>query len=183
MLSRFPIHPVNDADGLRPGNRQFVEVELPGGARILVVNVHLMMPPIVRNITVGDTPVPYREGHAQRVAQYGPLMLQIENHLTRLETETVILAGDFNVGAGARSLAPIRERLSDVWRTHGLRWGATVTSRCPVARIDHCWVSRDIEPVSARVIPTQVSDHRILLVDLIVPIATKQKPPPANRLE
>ena len=183
VLSRFPIRPVDDANDPGPGNRQFVEVELPGGARILAVNVHLMMPPIVRNITVGDAPVAYREGHAQRIAQYGSLILQIESHLAKLETEIVILAGDFNVGADARSLAPIRERLNEVWRTHGLGWGATVTASLPVARIDHCWVSENVEPVSARVVPTEVSDHRILLVDLIVPVAELQKALPVNDLK
>ena len=39
----------------------------------------------------------------------------------------------------------------------------------PVARIDHCWVSGNIQPVSARVHPTTISDHRPLEVDLIIP--------------
>ncbi len=183
VLSRFPIRCVGNVNDQGARKRQFVEVELPGGARILAANVHLMMPPIVRNITIADAPVAYRTGHALRTAQYGPLMRQIENHLAKLETETAILAGDFNVGADARSLAPIRERLDDVWLTHGLGWGATVASSFPVARIDHCWVSKDIEPASARVVPTEVSDHRILLVDLIVPVAALQKTLPANKLK
>jgi len=177
VLSRFPIRHVGAGDDLNAGTQQFIEFELPGGDRFLAANVHLMMPPIAWNIVFSDDHVPYREGHVKRTSQYGLLMRRIESHLAESATETVILAGDFNVGADMQSLDPVRERLKDVWLAHGVGWGATAFSSFPVARIDHCWVSESIEPVSARVISTKVSDHRILLVDLIIPTAASGEPP------
>jgi endonuclease/exonuclease/phosphatase family metal-dependent hydrolase len=46
------------------------------------------------------------------------------------------------------SLAPLRGFLQDAWRASGSGWGATVPEFLPLARIDHIWVSREIEPIS-----------------------------------
>lgn len=169
VLSRYPITGLDSANPHRAEFQQFVELELPHGQRALLANVHLIMPPMAWNIAFPHDPGPYREGHRARVEQYEPLMDEIESHRAALGADTVILAGDFNVGADVHSLTPVRERLHDVWLTHGVGWGGTVIASSPMARIDHCWVSDGVEPVSARVVPTTVSDHRMLLVDLLIP--------------
>jgi endonuclease/exonuclease/phosphatase (EEP) superfamily protein YafD len=168
VLSRFPVSLVGDGAAGQTGTRQFAAVQLPRGSLLLVANVHLMKSLVFRPPFSGDR-LTYRAGHDRRISQYPDLMRQIEQHSVALETGTVILAGDFNLGADMHSLDPIRQRLRDVWIAHGLGWGATALSRFPVARIDHCWVSDDIQCVAARVISTQVSDHRPLVVDLIIP--------------
>jgi endonuclease/exonuclease/phosphatase (EEP) superfamily protein YafD len=127
------------------------------------------MKPIALRLWFSGDRLTLRDGHQRRIGHYEELMGQIEEQCDALAAETVILAGDFNVGADMQSLAPVRERLRDVWLTHGTGWGGTALSSFPVARIDHCWVSADIQPISARVISTEISDHRPLVVELIVP--------------
>jgi len=72
------------------------------------------------------------------------------------------------VPARMQSLRPLRALLRDVWTVGGLGWGGTMTADLPVARIDQCWVSHDVEVVSARVLNPGGSDHRLLLVDLLI---------------
>lgn len=76
-----------------------------------------------------------------------------------------ILAGDFNVPARMPSLAPLREFLRDAWRAAGHGWGATMPEFLPLSRIDHVWVSENIEVVSVRVRRLPGSDHRAVIVD------------------
>jgi endonuclease/exonuclease/phosphatase family metal-dependent hydrolase len=67
------------------------------------------------------------------------------------------------------SLGPIRQRFQDCWLRAGRGWGGTATAELPLARIDHCWVSRNIGVASASTLRTPVSDHRLLIVDLVLP--------------
>jgi endonuclease/exonuclease/phosphatase (EEP) superfamily protein YafD len=66
------------------------------------------------------------------------------------------------------SLDPLRSLLNDVWPIAGVGWGGTMTADLPLTRIDQCWVTGDIQVVTARVLRPGGSDHRLLLVDLIV---------------
>ncbi len=138
---------------------QMLEVRLPDGASFLLVNVRLMLP------SFGLNPFSehFREQHGLRVRQYERLAALIGN----TAKQPVLLAGDFNVSATARSLGPIRENLDDVWKSSGRGWGRTITASFPVSRIDQCWVS-GFEPMSARVYDPPFSDHRILVVDLLM---------------
>lgn len=168
VLSRFPMRRLAGDVGWSGTKHLPVELNLPGGRNILIVCVHLGMPPAVWNIAFAQHPIPYRAGHQRRVGQYAPLMQRIDHELKGLGATTAILAGDFNVCADLASLQPIRSRMSDVWQSHGTGWGATIPSRLPLARIDHCWVTPDVEPVGARVVDSCESDHRPIVVDLIL---------------
>jgi len=83
-------------------------------------------------------------------------------------TAEIVMAGDFNTPARMSSLGPLRRRLRDAWREAGRGWGATITNDFPVERIDQCWVSDSIRVLDARVRPSRLSDHRMLIVDLAV---------------
>ena len=88
--------------------------------------------------------------------------------------DAAILAGDFNTTGGAKALSPLRELLIDTWVVAGLGWGGTMDVHTPVARIDQVWVTPNIETVSARVHKGPVSDHRYLVVDMILPAVGKR---------
>lgn len=80
----------------------------------------------------------------------------------------VVLAGDFNADPGASELAALRERLVDVWPRAGRGRGASYPSRWPRRRLDHVYASGGFQPIAARVAATDASDHRPLVVDLVL---------------
>jgi endonuclease/exonuclease/phosphatase (EEP) superfamily protein YafD len=135
------------------------------GRKVLVANVRLMLPSIV--IQLVD---PFHENPSQnyraRVGQYGKLASLLESTARSTEAEAILLAGDFNVPAHMPSLAPLRRFLQDSWRASGSGWGATVPEFLPLTRIDQLWLSREIEPVSVRVVRVEGSDHRAVVADL-----------------
>ncbi len=176
VLSRFPIRtlalvPVGDWQPL-----ECLALELPGDRQALLVNVHLAMPALAFDLFFFRGALHHAAWHRMRLAQYPRVMeslaaLRAEHGLT-----SVIVAGDFNIGADVKSLAPLRETLRDVWPLCGRGWGATFMAGAPMARIDHCWVSSDIRPIDAHVARSAVSDHRPLVVDLILPGADAAPP-------
>jgi endonuclease/exonuclease/phosphatase family metal-dependent hydrolase len=78
-----------------------------------------------------------------------------------------LLFGDLNAPPTAPELQPLLARLRDSWTVPadpGLTYPATV----PVKRIDYVLTSRHFRVRSARVPDTQASDHRPVVVDLVV---------------
>jgi endonuclease/exonuclease/phosphatase (EEP) superfamily protein YafD len=133
---------------------------------MVVVNVRLMLPSLVLNPLSAPERLKLIRDHAERLKQNRCLSDEIRRIRDIHTTLPLVLAGDFNVRGDVASLDPLRAILRDAWHETGRGWGGTMTSSFPVARIDQCWVSDGVRPVSARVAPTSHSDHRILLVDL-----------------
>ncbi|MEJ7705150.1 MAG: endonuclease/exonuclease/phosphatase family protein [Geodermatophilaceae bacterium] len=80
----------------------------------------------------------------------------------------VVLAGDLNAAPDALELRALHARLVDCWPASGKGRGATFPSRFPLRRLDYVLVSAGIAPQRADVLPTAASDHRPLVVDLLV---------------
>jgi endonuclease/exonuclease/phosphatase (EEP) superfamily protein YafD len=146
---------------------QVLRLELPGGRRVVLVNVRLMLPAFVVAAASFERPSlsALSAAHAQRVRQFVEIRDLLRETLDRERTASAILCGDFNTPGGARSTAPLREVVGDVWPRAGRGWGATMTEWLPVSRIDQCWVTPDIRPLAATVVRGP-SDHRALVVDL-----------------
>jgi endonuclease/exonuclease/phosphatase family metal-dependent hydrolase len=90
--------------------------------------------------------------------------------------EPVVLLGDLNATPGAPELAPLTDPtgrggagLVDAWVVGGDGPGATFPSDAPRARIDHVLVAAELTVTAAAVVPTDASDHRPVVVDLLVP--------------
>lgn len=147
---------------------QVLSLDLPGNRCLVVVNVRLMLPSIVVAAANLEAPSGLGRLHHERVAQFEKLAQLLDDTLRAEGCESALLCGDFNTPGDAASLAPLRRRLRDVWPEAGVGWGATMTADLPVARIDHCWVTPDIEAVRATV-RRGSSDHRMLIVDLRLP--------------
>jgi endonuclease/exonuclease/phosphatase (EEP) superfamily protein YafD len=168
-LSRFPLTSLKTQ---RAGPWQeplLAETVLPRGQRILLVNVRLALPSLVSTLASLASLSRPDYGYRERVEQFPRLAQLIATTQRERGLRSVILAGDFNAPADAASADPLRRALRDVWPVAGTGWGGTMTAPVPLSRIDQCWVSADIEVVSARVIRARESDHRFLVVDLIVP--------------
>ena len=168
VLSRFPAEPLPTkrvGPWIEP---QLLRVSIPRLEQpILLANVRLVLPSIVTWAAGGFDGNP-RQGYEVRTSQYQLLAALLEETRISQGLDTLILAGDFNAPARMPSLDPLRSFLKDAWTLGGRGYGATATSELPLARIDHCWVSDDVTVASAEVRRMPVSDHRLLVVDLVL---------------
>jgi endonuclease/exonuclease/phosphatase (EEP) superfamily protein YafD len=167
-LSRYPAV-VLPTERVGPWTEpQLLLVSLPNGQRLLVANVRLVLPSIVVSIaSFGDFGSVLR-GHRERLEQFPRLAALLRSSAARVDADAIVLAGDFNTPGGMPSLAPLTSLLQDVWPSGGTGWGGTMTADMPISRIDQAWVSPGVEVVQATVRKGRSSDHRLLVVDLIV---------------
>lgn len=80
----------------------------------------------------------------------------------------VILVGDFNTSPGTPELAPLLATFTDCWAAVGEGPGLTCPALQPEARIDFVLAGAGVVPVSAVVPDTDASDHRPVVVDLLL---------------
>lgn len=80
---------------------------------------------------------------------------------------SLLIGGDFNAEPGSRVYARlVGAGLRDAWVECGGGDGLTYPSDEPVKRIDYLFLTAGLSCTTARVIDTQISDHRPLLVTL-----------------
>ncbi len=137
---------------------------------VLLCNVRLMLPAAATSPDRWfDDPVYMQNAHETRIQQYKNLAELLSTTSLTLETEAVLLGGDFNCRGGSKSLIPLETAgLRDVWPVSGGGWGATVLADFPMARIDHIWVSNKWLPMHSRTAVGSVSDHRMVISDLVL---------------
>lgn len=82
-------------------------------------------------------------------------------------SEPMLLGGDMNVPARDGALSPLKERqLYDVFVPAGVGWGNTVENSLPIHRIDQLYSSASgLRPLAIIAVPSQRSDHRMLVAD------------------
>jgi endonuclease/exonuclease/phosphatase family metal-dependent hydrolase len=93
--------------------------------------------------------------------------------LVRSLPPPLVLGGDFNEGPDGAAASRTRTALLDAWTAAGAGVGATFSSSDRRARIDHVYVSAEIEPNACRV-PSgprvaRASDHLPVVADVSVP--------------
>jgi hypothetical protein len=167
VLSRHPLRRLPAASIGPWAEPVVVEVELPGRP-LIAVCVRLVLPGLVRKVASPGDSVDLEGEHARRVAQFSHLAELLAALRRDHPDAALLLAGDFNAPAGLPSARPLQQLLRDVWPEAGLGWGGTMTEDMPLARIDQAWISPEIEAVAARVVRRPESDHRALVVDLVV---------------
>ena len=168
ILSRFPLEKVATRS-IGPWDKPTLAKAHIGktSQTLLLCNVRMMIPSSVFYPLAPRLPV----DNEQRLKQYDNLS-QLLNETCMKENFPlpIVLAGDFNVCGGARSLGILRETLNlrDSWSTSGIGWGGTMPTEIPVARIDQVWLTPNIKPIGSRVLPNMPSDHRPVCVDFTV---------------
>lgn len=81
--------------------------------------------------------------------------------------EGIMAGGDFNAEPGSRTYQQLLfGGLQDVWLACGSGDGLTYPADKPVKRIDYLFIAGELRCTAARVIDSQVSDHRPLLVTI-----------------
>lgn len=114
------------------------------------------------HVRVFNTHLDYRPDPATRRQQVAEMLAVIGEPAT-----PTLLFGDMNAGPDAPELQPLFTRLRDSWGT-GADPGLTYPSTAPVKRIDYVLTSSHIRVRGARVPDTQASDHRPVVVDLLI---------------
>ena len=159
ILSRYPI--VDDEIVLSSvGTTLYVRAELDiNGRNLTVYNVHL--PPPLPGKSIFTT-----------IARHQGLLTILES----IESDDVILMGDFNMTDQSGDYHLISGQYTDVFRTVqsglGTTWAngnnlSPMLSFLPsVIRIDYMFVSESISPQSAQVIYSGVSDHYPLYAEI-----------------
>lgn len=135
------------------------------GRPLVAINVRLTLPAFVVAVATLEPPSRLIQMHAERLGQFTRLRDLIAETLKTQGVKSAVLCGDFNSPGGIQSGEPLRSILRDVWPEGGAGWGATMPAWLPMSRIDQCWVTPDIEVISA-VVRKGTSDHRRLVVDL-----------------
>jgi endonuclease/exonuclease/phosphatase (EEP) superfamily protein YafD len=167
-LSRYPVRALR-TERVGPWTEpQVLLAELPGGRRLILVNVRLVLPAVVITVAAGDWRA-LRPAHDERVGQFARLTALVQRTMAEQATRSVVLGGDFNCPGGMRSLDALRPLLRDAWEEAGSGWGGTMTAELPLSRIDQVWVSSDIHVRASRVQRRGSSDHRAVVVDLTIP--------------
>ncbi len=81
-----------------------------------------------------------------------------------------ILMGDLNAPPDRKELAPLFERLDDVWSASSGP-GSTYPGDAPVRRIDYVFTAGPLRASAARVLETDASDHRPVVAELVLRVA------------
>ena len=118
-------------------------------------------------IRVFDTHLDYRPDPAVRRQQVAETLAIIGNGSTPM-----LLFGDFNAPPAAPELQPLFKRLRDSW-TVSSDSGFTSPAAAPVRRIDYVFASLHFRVRAASVPASQASDHRPVVVDVLVDRARK----------
>jgi endonuclease/exonuclease/phosphatase (EEP) superfamily protein YafD len=172
VLSRYPASP---REPVAPDGRvraQVVQIELPSSRSVTCINVHLPLYPLRLAIWKQTVRSETRTAVASRREAMAQLGGAVESYLDR---GPVIVAGDWNVPARARSLRPIAAQLRDAFRLGGSGWGNTMTNDFPISRIDAIFVSPDIDVIHCRAHKTETSDHRLLEAELWLRLALSSR--------
>lgn len=145
MMTRLSTQVAKPVPAPAPG---FADVEIDAnGVSLRVMNVQL----------------DYRPDPTVRKMQAGEIL-----SATASLQVPAVLVGDFNALPGAPELAPLAEVWIDAWRVRGDGPGATFPADTPTRRIDWIMVSPGIDVEDISVESTLASDHRPVVVDLIV---------------
>ncbi len=163
-LSRWPCE-VLESKSVGPWAKPQLLMADIDGRHVLLVNVRLMLPSLVLDPWNARSREKLWNDNQSRREQFPLLMELITARQEEHHLDHVILAGDFNTDASARSLKVIRKKFADVWRESGSGWGGTAISQFPVARIDHIYVS-NFKPESVRVMGSDFSDHLPVVASL-----------------
>ena len=113
-------------------------------------------------VRVFNTHLDYRSDPRVRQRQIEEMLAYIGDTV-----EPTLVFGDLNAGPDAPELQPLLRRLRDTWQS-SIEPGFTYPADKPAKRIDYVLTSKHFRVRSASVPVTEASDHRPVLVDLLL---------------
>ncbi|MDF2439137.1 MAG: vancomycin resistance protein VanJ [Abditibacteriota bacterium] len=172
-FSRYPI----ESHHIHPfpawAQRDILETVLNvDGRRVRALNVHFHAINFTGGPLYGQQDFPTRVfnsiGH--RNEQWVTLLAAIDRDSTQstLSAAPIVVVGDFNTPPRGHVYAGLASRFHDSWQGAGWGTGDSFRSDWPVVRIDYVWHSRHFQARRAFTAPSQASDHRPLITDLVL---------------
>ncbi|HEX8312436.1 MAG TPA: endonuclease/exonuclease/phosphatase family protein [Chthoniobacteraceae bacterium] len=80
--------------------------------------------------------------------------------------QPLVVTGDFNTPTDSPHFAVLRPYLSDAWPMAGYGLSESWPVPVPLLRLDHLWVSAELQPVAYHMDWSRLSDHRAQVLDL-----------------
>jgi endonuclease/exonuclease/phosphatase (EEP) superfamily protein YafD len=139
-------------------------VRLASGASVSVIGAHLT-PPVFELDFLSPDHWRTQERNRRIRREQAQEIAQLAAELA--DSGPVILAGDLNCPQRDASLRPLLPLLRDAFRDGGVGWGNTVLNESPVMRFDQVWCSSELQAVRVKSVRSRISDHRIVVADLI----------------
>ncbi|HCA48240.1 MAG TPA: hypothetical protein DEP45_13075 [Armatimonadetes bacterium] len=133
---------------------------------IAIISVHIVHPSLRPEIW---RPSVWREAEAIRQARATRVETMLREGDRYGEDLPVILGGDFNTGDHDSLLLPLEQAgFTDAFVATGSGCPNTIVSDFPLERIDYVWANERFAPLSARIVFTPHSDHRMVVAELAV---------------
>ena len=87
------------------------------------------------------------------------------------EDRPLVVAGDMNTPPASRYYRRMSSRMTDAFAARGLGFGYTWLwrGRWPLLRIDYIWCGGGVRPVRCFTGYAEVTDHRQLVADVVIP--------------
>ena len=154
VLTRFPVLSATNS------HYQMLRTNEQRGLLQLTLEIH------GRQCVLMNTHIDYRGDDTERLLN----VREIQSLAGRYTGMPIILCGDFNDTPDSRVHRRLKETLDDAWELTGQGPGWTYPADKPRKRIDYVWISRtaQVEAVSAHIPESGASDHRPLVVDLLL---------------
>lgn len=156
LLSRYPITAFSNDTIARLSTQTENPVPAPmPGLLDATIDVH------GATVHVLNTHLDYRRDPAVRATQAREMIAHVDTGVPTL------VFGDMNASPGAPELRPLLTLLHDTWPT-AKGSGFTYPAEAPTERIDYVLVSSHFRVRDASVPVTEASDHRPVVVDLLL---------------
>lgn len=171
LLSRYPIVRSRNDTLTRLSTQEAAPVPTPMPG-LLEATIDVRGTPV----RVFNTHLDYRSDPRVRARQVAEMLAYIGS-----PSGPTLVFGDMNAKPDAPELQPLLHRLHDAWPT-GAGPGFTYPAEAPSERIDYVLVSPHFHLRSASVPATEASDHRPVVVDLLLtPRGPTRGVPPSAR--
>lgn len=143
---------------------------LPDGRAINLLNVHLLAAERNWHFWTRQAWRQHAENRRNRRFQLSLLLSAMRTIAEKLPPVPTIVAGDFNAPARDSGLMVLPSfGFRDSYELAASRPGNTFPNHFPLHRIDQAWFSSDLAPVSHTTHKGMHSDHRMLIVDFLMP--------------
>lgn len=143
---------------------------LPDGRAIDLLNVHLLPAETSARFWSRQAWQDHAANRRNRRFQLSLLLSALRQVTEKMPAAPLIVAGDFNAPARDSGLMVLPAfGLRDSYEVAGTRPGNTYPNRFPLQRIDQAWFSPDLQPVRHGTHQGQHSDHRMVIVDFLLP--------------
>ena len=147
---------------------QQLEIALPDGSQIEVVNLHLPTAATDLRFWKASAWKEHKDNRRLRRQEISTALQILDQTVPKFPNIPTILGGDFNAPATDVVHRQLARDFTDAFSEVGTGWGDTFHRRLPILRIDHIYSTLHLIPVRCRAVETRHSDHRFVVADFVL---------------